>query len=286
MPKLQITYHNRDIEKDEVSKIMVLCPIRERAYIAVMAQSGLRGCIISKLKIKDVEKILEPDTPIPCKIDVSSEIEKGKLGEGHPTFIAEESVKYVKQYLTTRKNLTPESLLFATQEEKELNEKNVSRTFKQKAEELNKTGQLDYKIRPNKPSEIRFYNLRKFFRKYANQMGFEHVNYLMNHKTEGSDANYAPKDPEFYRELYKIKAMPFLRLETPTPTETTEILQTLKEQHQKEIEAIKTQYEERLEKIENIIFPKVTVKEKGDWIAKANKIKDGWKNTPKKLKSN
>jgi integrase len=241
MPKLRITYHNRDITKDEVNKIIAPSPLRERAFMAVMAQSGLRPCTITKLKIEDIEKILEKETPIPCMITVSNKIEKGKLGEGHPAFIGEESVKYIKQYLMTRKNLTPQSLLFATEKEKKLNEKNVSRTFRIQAKELNRTGNLDYKINISKPSELRLYNLRKFFRKYANQMGFEHVNYLMNHKTEGSDANYTPKDPEFYRELYKTKAMPFLRLETPTPTETAEILLTLKDQHEKELEAYKTE---------------------------------------------
>jgi flagellar motor protein MotB len=61
-------------------------------------------------------------------------------------------------------------------------------------------------------------------------MGFEHVNYVMGHTTKGSDSSYTPKDPEFYRELYKEKAMPFLRLETNTPTETEKTIEKLKEQ--------------------------------------------------------
>lgn len=96
------------------------------------------------------------------------------------------------------------------------------------ARKLEKSGALHYEIREGKPSELRFYTLRKFFRKYANQMGFEHVNYVMGHTTKGSDSNYTPKDPEFYRELYKEKAMPFLRLETATPTETEKTLEDLR----------------------------------------------------------
>jgi len=74
-------------------------------------------------------------------------------------------------------------------------------------------------------------------------MGFENVNYLMGHTVRGSDANYKPQDPEFYRELYAEKAMPFLRLETATPTETEKTIAELKKQlneRDKEIEELKT----------------------------------------------
>jgi len=56
-------------------------------------------------------------------------------------------------------------------------------------------------------------------------MGFERVNYVMWHTTKGSNSSYTLKDPEFYRELYKEKAMPFLRLETNTPTETEKTIE-------------------------------------------------------------
>lgn len=73
-------------------------------------------------------------------------------------------------------------------------------------------------------------------------MGFEDVNYLMGHTVRGSDANCKPGDPEFYRKLHEEKAMPFLRLETATPTETektTSELKKLLEKSDKEIEAMK-----------------------------------------------
>lgn len=251
MPKLVITYHNRDIVREEINKILALSPLRERAVMAIIAQSGLRPCTVVKLKVRAVENILESETPIPCKINVSKEIEKGKLGDGHPTFIAEDAVKYLKQYLATRKNLTPDSLLFVTYQtpEKPLIEKNLSRVFREKARILCKSGSVIYEIRPlGKPSELRLYNLRKYFRKFANQMGFEHVNYLMNHKTEGSDGHYVPKDVEFYRELYKTKALPFLRLEQPTPTESAQVMEAMKQLHTKEIEAVKTELGSKAEK--------------------------------------
>ncbi len=104
----------------------------------------------------------------------------------------------------------------------------------------------------------------------------------MGHTVRGSDANYKPQDPEFYRELYAERAMPFLRLETPTPTETTEIIETLRQQHQKEMEAIKAQYENRLEKIENVIFPKVRAIT--DWKAEVKRIEEWIEKHPEEAK--
>lgn len=79
----------------------------------------------------------------------------------------------------------------------------------------------------------------------------------------GQDEHYRPTDVEFHRKLYADKAMPFLRLESPTPLDTNKIITTLKEQHQKEMETIENKYKNenedlknRLTKIENMIFPK------------------------------
>jgi len=258
--KGEITYHNKDIEKDEIIKIMALSNIREKAIFAIMAQAGLRPHTIKQLKIKHIEKILEPNTPIPAKIEIPKEIEKGKFGR-HPTFMAEEAIKYTKQYLATRTNLTPESPLFTTKHGKPINTKNTSRTFRLIARKLKESGAINYQINKGKPSELRLYNLRKYFRKHATQMGFEYVNYLMGHTTKGSDSNYIPKDDEFYRKLYEDNAMEFLRFDEPTPTESTKIIKTLNEQHKKQIETIRNQYKNenkelrnRLTKIENIII--------------------------------
>ena len=76
--------------------------------------------------------------------------------------------------------------------------------------------------------------------------------------------------------------MPFLRLDGPTPTETTEIIEALKQQHQKEMEAIKTQYENRLKKIESLLFPKRRVIT--DWQAEAERIREWIKKHPEEVK--
>ena len=235
-------FHNRDITKEEIVQIMAQNKIREKAFFAVMAQSGLRPHTIKQLKIKNLEAF----DKIPCKIDVPKELAKGKYGT-HVTFIGSDAVKYLKQYFDTRKDLTPDSLLFCihTNPNKPVSVKDMSRGFRLAARKLEKSGAIKFEVRERKPSELRLYTLRKFFRKYANQMGFENVNYLMGHTIRGSDAHYRSKDPEFYRELYAEKAMPFLRLDDPTPTETSKLINTLKKQHETEMEMLKKQLQKR-----------------------------------------
>jgi antitoxin component of RelBE/YafQ-DinJ toxin-antitoxin module len=190
---------------------------------------------------------------VPCKIEVPREITKGKYGR-YVTFIGPDAIKYMKQYFSTRTDLAPNSLLFCSHSDpsKPANVKDLSRAFKLAARKLEKTGAIDFEIRRGKPSELRFYTLRKFFRKQAHQMGFENVNYLMGHTVRGSDANYRPQDPEFYRKLYEEKAMPFLRLETATPTETEKTIAELKkqlEERDKQVETMRV----TIEKIQPLV---------------------------------
>jgi len=256
-------YHNRDITKEEIVQIMALAKIREKAFFAVMAQSGLRPFTIKQLKLKHLEEI----DIIPCKIEVPKEIAKGKYGN-YVTFIGSDTIKYIKQYLATRKDLTAESLLFCSHfdSNQPINTKDVSRVFKESAQKLEKSGALEYEIRKGKPSELRLYNLRKFFRKYATPMGFENVNYLMGHTVRGSDANYKPQDPEFYRELYKEKAMPFLRLETSDPLETENAITTMKQENKKLKNQI-VELENMMKKIySRVFYEKTEQEEQKKWL--------------------
>ena len=256
-------YHNRDITKEEIVQIMAITKIREKAFFAVMAQSGLRPHTIKQLKLKHLEKF----DKIPCKIEVPKEIAKGKYGS-YMTFIGSDAIKYLKQYFAIRKDMSPESLLFCNYKDytKSVNTKDVSRVFQLAAQKLEKSGALDYEIRKGKPSELRLYNLRKFFRKYANQMGFENVNYLMGHTVRGSDAHYKPQDPEFYRALYAEKAMPFLRLETSDPLETENAITAVKQENRELKEQIK-KLENTMQQIYRKVFHEKTAQEEHDlWL--------------------
>ncbi len=249
----RITYHNRDIEAKEIAKIMSLSSPRERAFYAVMVQSGLRPCAISKLRLNMIEDLNKEQKSY--LINVPATIEKGKFG-GHPSFIGEEARKYLKSYLSTRTDLKTDSLLFCTHNKPEnpLNIKNLSRSFQTTAKGLREAKELNYKtLKKGKPSELRLYTLRKFFKRKSKDMGDEDTNYLMGHVIVGSNANYAPQNPEYYRKRYEDKALEFLRLETPTPSDTKELLEAMETKHKNEIETIENKNKEltkRLEKME------------------------------------
>jgi integrase len=255
-----ITYHNRDIETKEIAQIIALSPLREKAFYALMAQSGLRPCVIQQIQIKEIENLIIEQPSY--KIDIPKNKEKGHAGE-HPSFIGEDARKYLRQYLTTRTNLTPNNLLFCAYKKPNtpINIKNTSRSFQTTTQKLQKTGTINYEIRKGKPSELHLYTLRKFFKRKCKDMGDEDTNYLMGHIIVGSNKNYRPQNPEYYRKRYEDKALPFLQLETPTPSDTKELMTTLKEQHQKEIEKRDNENKELKDQLTKIQEELQTVKE-------------------------
>jgi integrase len=184
-----IIFHNKDITKEEIIQIMSVSKLREKTFFVMMAQSGLRPHTIRQLRLKQLESL----DRLPSKIEVPKEMTKGKYGS-YVTVIGPDTIKYLRQYFATRTNLVDDDFVFCSHDnsKKPVNVKDMSRAFRLAARKLEQSGAIDFEIRPGKPSELRLYNLRKYFRKQAHQMGFENVNYLMGHTVRGSDANYKP----------------------------------------------------------------------------------------------
>ena len=108
-----VVFHNRDIKKEEIEAIIKDAQPREKAYYALMTQSGLRPNEISNLKIGDLEGLLEENTPIPCMITIRQEATKGKY-KPYFTFAGQETITSIKEYFKREKrsDLTPEDYLF------------------------------------------------------------------------------------------------------------------------------------------------------------------------------
>jgi hypothetical protein len=252
---------DRDIEKDEINKITENAQPRERAFFTIMRQSGLTPQAIRQLKIRD----LEQNMPIPCKISLPPKPIQTEARKP-PAFIGEEATKYIKQYLATRKDKTPECLLFTNynDEHKEINTKDVSRTFSLIARKIDKT-RNNYENTKEKVNKLRLFNLVKFYRKNAKSY------------TSQLKDNNSVKDDEDYRALYEEKALPYLEIEAPTAKQ----IQQLKQQHQKETQELK----ERLERIENIVFPKPPkTRIIKDPVAEAEKIQEWIEKHPEEAK--
>ena len=246
MGRETIIYHNRDISKEEVVNILEISRPRDKAFFCMMAQSGLRPDTLCSLRKKHIEPEFSKGI-IPCKVEVPQDIAKGEY-RSYFTFMGEESVKYLKAYLATRSGIDPEDYLFASHgTDKRANPKSFSRIFARAIQKLKEKGIMEFERGPEgKPSEVRLYNLRKFFRKYANQAGFENVQFWMGHIVkEGQEEHYRPKDVEYYRQLYAEKAMPFLRLETATPSETDKIM-SMQDQKIKSLEKQVTERDKQL----------------------------------------
>jgi hypothetical protein len=254
---------SRDITENEIIKITKECKIREKAFLTIMRQSGLLPHTIKELKIKNLEKILDPKPPTPCKIEIPNE----KL----PIFIGEEAVQYLIQYLETRstkETLTPESLLFTAKNNpnKKINTKNVSRAFARAAQKLNHK-EIHYKTESRKPSELQLSSLTRFYKNKTE-------NYLAELHN-----NTASKDNEFYRRLYEEKAMPNLEIETPTPIEIRRLIRQQQE------------LEKKLETIENL-FPREQEDEYGKYLEEhpeearqiREQTREHWEQAAKKIR--
>jgi len=252
-PKMRVTYHNRDITHEEIKLVLNASRPRERAFFAILAQSGLRPFTICNLRFKHVKKDLIGNH-IPCKIDVPQEIAKGKY-RGYFTFIGHEAVEYLKAYLHTRRRVKDDDFLFVNQgSNQQANPKSFSGLFSRTLQKLEKKGLIEVEQKErDKPRDVRLYSLRKFFRKHANQAGFEFVQFWMGHVVKtGQEEHYRPTDVEFHRKKYAEEAMPFLRLETAIPTETEKTINELKKQlaeRNQEIKAMK----ETMAKIEPLV---------------------------------
>jgi len=227
----KVSFHNRDITKEEVIHILSVSSPRDRAFFAVMAQSGLRPSTLCALRMKHIEPDYSQNT-IPLKISVPEDPTKGQY-HSYLTFIGEDANRFLRDYLKTRPNLNRESYVFTKQGSEEPMIRNtISSLFRKAVRMLRDKGLMDYEQKQkDKPAEIRLYSLRKWFRKYAIQAGFENVDFWMGHTGPGVDSAYRPKDEEFYRKIYAEKAMPFLRLETSTPSETEKKIEELRQEN-------------------------------------------------------
>lgn len=207
------------IDKETINKITRLAPIRERAFFTIMRQSGLTPLSIKKLKVKDIEN----NKTGPCKIYIPQEQRKGKFGK-YPIFIGKEAINYLNQYLRTRENLTANSFLFAahTKPEKEINTKDVSRTFKLIITKKINTPTTE-KFRELR--ELTLFDLIKFYRKNTK----DYYKKLRNSPSSESE--------ESFRKLYEEKAMPYLEIEEPITIE----IKYNKKRLQKEIKGLSTE---------------------------------------------
>jgi len=233
----KVTFHNRAILKDEIKTLMAASRAREKAFYTFMVQSGLRPDTVNQLRIKDLEPEFSKGT-VPCRVMVPEKNTKGEYS-GYFTFIGEDALHYLREYLKTRGEVNGDSYLFISKKGAPIDRTLISHLFQDTMKRLRTRGAVKYETKKEgKPSELRLYTLRKYFRQQAALAGSDYVNYWMGYTLGGVDNHYFPGKGaditedvvEGHRKVYAEKALPNLRLETPTATETDKVI---KEQEQK-----------------------------------------------------
>jgi hypothetical protein len=207
---------SREITKQEIKLILKheKCKPREKAIFSLIAQSGIRPEGIKKLRIDDVECLLEQISLPAYQVNVQS---NSRINV--PTFVGEETIKFIRDYFKsdrTETNLKSRDYLFTSHNDKisQINTKNLSGAFNEILRELIKEGKIILnKGEKGEPNELRLYTLVNFYRIKAKF-------YLKEMKKARAE-----KDIEFCRKLYSEKALPDLQIDVPTEIQQLRIQQ-------------------------------------------------------------
>lgn len=106
------------LSKEEITRLLKVAGLREKAIIAVMASGGFRLRTALRLQVKHLkDDIMEGGKPC-YAVEVPEELNKER--EPYITFISEEAAEYVRAYLLMRKGkgepITPDTYLFVAEE--------------------------------------------------------------------------------------------------------------------------------------------------------------------------
>lgn len=217
-----------------------------------MSETGQRPYTIIRLRYKHIKKDYEANR-IPMCIDLPSELLKDRVGDRF-TFIGEDGVKLLKEYLSSRGTLNDEDLIFVADRSRKGKSKNdpltpmaISRMFGDIVRQL----KLVEPVANRKPAPLRLYSLRKYFRNNL-KMDHDYREFLMGHtSTLGVDEHYITRDKEVLRELYSA-GYPSLRVYEPTKIENSEQIQSLSKQLTNKDTEIK-ELERRVDRLTSIM---------------------------------
>lgn len=201
-------FHNRDITKDEINRILNNSTPRDKSFYLMMVQSGLRPMTLMQLTYTQIKTDFEADR-VPCLIKVPRNMTKGEYAK-HFTFVGSDAVKALKGYFEERKMPKDSERIYIGVKTPNA----FSMRFGYYVRTLGLIKQED--MRPTrKPQQLRLYCLRKYFRKMAAPAGPDFVNFWMGHSL-GVDEHYFSRDPEYHRKQYEEKAMPNLQIFEPS----------------------------------------------------------------------
>lgn len=231
-----VKYHNKDIQREQIRRILEHSNIREKAFYLIMLECGLRPNTICQLKYKHIKEDYEKGI-IPMKIDVPAEIVKDRVGNRF-TFIGEDGYNALKEYLSTRDTLKDDDYLFVERKDiatrPYLSPETFGNFFSRAVMKLGLVENHKF----GKPKPLRLYCLRKYFRNNIKAEDTAYREFWMGHKW-GTDEHYLTRDVEKHREVY-AEAYPSIRIYEQTPIEV-ETLRKKLETTEEELKVLRKQ---------------------------------------------
>jgi len=215
-----VKYHNRDIKKEEIRKILEHSPLRERLFFLMMIESGLRPDTLTRLRYWMIKEDYEANR-IPMMIRLPSSILKNRIPDRF-SFLGEDGVRLLREYLSTREESHDDDLIFLPEAKGRMKKPVLSpETFSNKFSELVLKLGLDEAKRRGKPKSIRMYCLRKYF---LNGMRCDSTyrSYWFCHKS--IDDHYISRDVDRHREEY-MKGYPSLKVYEPSESSKVQELE-------------------------------------------------------------
>lgn len=192
-----VTYHNRDVTKQEIRRILDHSDVRNAAAYLVLYESGMRPDTLVKLRYLHLKEEFLAHR-IPMKIDLTSDILKCRVTERW-TFIGKDGFKALKRYLVTRLPLREDDYVFARKKPKggHISPGAISQAFSETVKKLGIAKPRGADGR--KPKAIHLYCLKTAFRKF---MLVEEAYKEFWMGRSNTQTHYVSKDVEYHRRLY------------------------------------------------------------------------------------
>jgi len=256
-----VIFHNRDLPKAIIRKIVNTASQRNRVIFLMEAESGLRADTIINLKYWQIKQDFEKEV-VPMRILTPRSTIKYHVADRW-SFVGEDGFKELKDYLEPRMPLRDNDFVFASEKPEKMkgdqfSVASISRQFKNTVKKL----KLEKGDPFGKPGHYRMHGLRKYF--FNNMIApKEYRDFWMGHTISSSDEHYITDNAEKHRKVY-AKGYEQLRILGPaTPAQLTEIADKLK-QKDKEIQELKEQNKELFNKFEKLDEMVKTLKILGD----------------------
>jgi len=241
--KVYPIYHDTDITKEQILRILKHSTLRDKTFYLIMLESGLRPATVADLKYIDIKEDYEANRT-PMAIRLRQDTLKNKQARRF-SFIGEDCTSSLRELLSTR-NIQDDEYIFQpkVKGKRKCLRNSMSNIFKRMVLDLGMT-----KSNNGKPTTLRLYSLRKYFRNTI-QVDSGYREFWMCHSL-GVDAHYISKDIEIHRQKY-TDAYPSLRIYKITKSELSKEVKSKLYKSDLEIEQLKA----KIKDLEATTIPK------------------------------